>query len=84
MMPSHPVCRPRSALRGCRPGRGGRFCTAIRGEGHRCLPLARVQSALNSGGDEVGEGVGLALGHLVEGAPRERAVTAQPSREPKE
>lgn len=49
-----------------------------------CLPLAGVRPALDGGRDEVGEGVRLAFGHLVEGTPREGTVSAEPARKPEQ
>lgn len=81
---SHPVCGPHNALRGRRSGRGERFRAASGGEGFGCLPFAWVHAGLDGGGDEVRERVGLVLGNLVEGAPRERTVAAEPAREPEQ
>ena len=85
MTAPHIPCAGRTQLGwGSVLGRRERFRAAIGGEGLGRLPLARVHAALDGGGDEVGQRVGLVAGDLVEGAPGQRAVAAQPAREPEE
>lgn len=68
-----------------RAGRSGEVGDTVAGTldglGLGCFPLAWVHACLDGCCDEVGQGVGLVGGHLVEGAPRHRAVAAEPTPE---
>lgn len=69
-------------LRDRRPGEvGGAVDVALGGHGLRRCPFARMHSRLNGRCDEIREGVGPVLGHLVEGAPCPRAVAAESTSE---